>query len=248
MTRHAPRTIATWIAAAASVLHFAASGSARAGDNADKYLIGFSPDGAYFAFEEYGVEDGSGFPYSAVYVIEVAGDRWLPGTPIRFRIDDEQASLAQARGETSERAAPLLDQYQIGRPGLSVVDNPLTEALADPFLVAFHPRSFFLSNDVPYQLTLEEYVLPAPNCPDIGQGDHRGFRLVLTDPEGATRTLSEDAQIPASRFCPLNYGISEVVTYPLEAGGNALVVLLNVFSVGFEGPDRRFIAVTTTID
>lgn len=51
---------------------------------------------------------------------------------------------------------------------------------------------------------------------------------------------------PASRGCPIGYGISEVIAYhrPSEI---VLIVLVDVFSVGFEGPDRRFLAVASTL-
>ena len=48
--------------------------SAQAGDFAKREIHGFSVDGGLFAFEEYGVQDGSGFPYSNIYVIDTATD------------------------------------------------------------------------------------------------------------------------------------------------------------------------------
>ena len=48
-----------------SVPAFAAmlfAGSTSAADIASVRPIGFSSDGAVFAFEEYGIQDGSGFP------------------------------------------------------------------------------------------------------------------------------------------------------------------------------------------
>ena len=46
--------------------------SARAGDVAELEILGFSDDGGVFAFEEYGVQDGSGFPYANRYYIDTA--------------------------------------------------------------------------------------------------------------------------------------------------------------------------------
>jgi predicted secreted protein len=56
------------------------------------------------------------------------------------------------------------------------------------------------------------------------------------------QTLHHDSAIPGSRGCPIGYAISDVVTYPRQ-NDTVLVVLLSVFKVGFEGPDRRFLAV-----
>ena len=52
---------------------------AAAGEFAQVDLLGFSRSGSHFAFEEYGVQDGSGFPYSNIYVIDVGDDSWVPG-------------------------------------------------------------------------------------------------------------------------------------------------------------------------
>jgi len=56
---------------------------ALAGDTAEINVLGFSADGSIFAFEEYGVQDGSGFPYANRFYIDTASDKFLPGTPVR---------------------------------------------------------------------------------------------------------------------------------------------------------------------
>ena len=55
---------------------------ARAADNAERAVVGFSPDGRYFAFEQYGVQDGSGFPYSEIFVIDLNANKWVKGSPV----------------------------------------------------------------------------------------------------------------------------------------------------------------------
>ncbi len=52
-----------------------------AGDFAKREIHGFSIDGQLFAFEEYGVQDGSGFPYSTIYVIDTSTDQWTANSP-----------------------------------------------------------------------------------------------------------------------------------------------------------------------
>ena len=48
---------------------------AEAGDYADRTILGFSPDGSTFAFEEFGVQDGSGFAYANIYMIDTGAGR-----------------------------------------------------------------------------------------------------------------------------------------------------------------------------
>ena len=97
-----------------------------------------------------------------------------------------------------------------------------------------------------YDLALSEFELPADNCPDMGQPFH-GFRLTLTTAAGGTHTLAEDTQIPSSRHCPLGYAISDVLTFYPDGGEPVLAVILDMYTVGFEGPDRRFLAVTAPL-
>jgi predicted secreted protein len=218
--------------------------TAFAGDYAERTVIGFSPDAAYFAFVEYGVQDGSGFPYANAYVIDIASDRWLPGTPARVRIDDERATITAALGQAIDGVRPLLEHHAIATPPVVLTARPLTE-LTDP-----HEVGFLLRMPVPpslddsYILILTESVLPAANCPDMGE-PFKGFTLDLLLPDNQARRLNHDVSIPASRRCPLGYHISEVLTDPART---VLVVLIDVMSVGFEGPDRRFMAVTTRLD
>lgn len=99
-----------------------------AGDYASRNIIGFSTDGQYFAFEQYGVQDGSGFPYSEIFIIDAAQDKWVAGTPIRKRIDDENATLGQVREQAQKAAAPILSTLNISEPGEHLASNPRAEA------------------------------------------------------------------------------------------------------------------------
>ncbi|MCB1496301.1 MAG: DUF2259 domain-containing protein [Bauldia sp.] len=221
-------------------------GPVAAADNAMSLVLGFSPDGRTFSFEEYGVQDGSGFPYSSIYVIDTATDQWVGGTPIRVLSEDETTSLESVRGDALDKARPILTSRHVDEPGSVLASNPITEASADPHFVSFRTRDYSLpTSEKPYELRLDEVALPAPDCPDMDLGQpFQGFRLTLTDPDGKPHVLQDDQQLPKSRRCPLSYGISEVDIFFPPAGQPVLVVLVNVFSYGFEGYDRRFLAVT----
>lgn len=225
----------------------ATAAAASAGDNADRTIIGFSPDGRVFAFEEYGIQDGSGFPYANIYFIDTATDTWLDGTPIRVRLDNENATLDQAREQAFNLALPYLTRYQIGELGRLLVRDPITELSGDPHVAEFLIRAFMPPALDTHTLTITETVFPVANigCPPEF-GPYQGFSLTLRLPGGETRTLHADTRIPDSRRCPLYYGISDVVAFDRQ-NEVVLIVLVNIFSVGFEGPDRRYLAVATTI-
>lgn len=219
--------------------------AAFAGDYAERTVIGFSADAAYFAFVEHGVQDGSGFPYANAYVIDIASDMWLPGSPARVRIDDERATVTAALGRAIDGIRPLLEHYAIAARPVVLTARPLTE-LTDP-----HHVGFLLTMPVPpslddaHLLILAESEMPAANCPDMGE-PYVGFTLDLLLPDKQVRRLSHDVgSVPRSRGCPIGYHIAEVLTDPERT---VLVVLIDVMSVGFEGPDRRFMAVTTRLE
>lgn len=225
------------------------AGTAQAADWADRAILGFSPDGATFAFEEFGVQDGSGFPYANLYVIDTATDSWVKGTPVRVLIEDETVNLDEARAKAIEDSEAILAARGVIPHGYDLVlSNPPSEMSADPHRVRFlaHRQPHFMNRIWDLRLAL----LPMPEgeaCANLGPV--HGYRLVLTDPDGRARTIHEDKAIPASRFCPRDYAITDVIVFRPGDGGNAvMIVLLNLIRQGFEGEDRRYLAVATTFE
>lgn len=215
---------------------------AMAGDTAERSILGFSPDGAYFAFEQYGVQDGSGFPYASIFVIETATDSWVDGSPFEVRLENDGASLDDARQAALAEAAPLLTSLGIGEPGLTLVTNPFTEVPADPHLQAFFATPYPPPTGQVYTLDIDELPLPAGDCPKDFGYTYVGYGLALADPDGGVRDLHRDTRIPASRNCPIGYSVSDVILHH-----DVLIVLLNMHTLGFEGPNRRFLAIATTL-
>lgn len=239
MSRNQARSLLALIGAAGALIPLVG----QAGDFAERAVLGFSPDGRYFAFEEYGIQDGSGFPYSNIFLIDTTTDEWASGTPIRVSTEGDSPPLSETRSESADRFHPFLVEHQIGAPGSIVAANPLTETSANPHFVSFTPRRYSSTQDRGYELALQEYELAAPNWPDLGQ-PYKGFQLTMIDPARRQRILARDERVPGSRNCPLAYAISEIVVYHPSDRHSVFAVLISVLSVGFEGPDRRFIAVT----
>ena len=218
--------------------------AAWAGDYADRTILGFSPDGGTFAFEEFGVQDGSGFAYANIYMIDTERDAWVSGTPIRVMHESEDETLANVREEARQRAMPWMTRYGVAPGGRTVVSNPSSELSADPYSVRFLTDLYANMRDHAWTLSLTPVPLPEPiGCENLGPV--QGFRLVLTSPAGKARTIHDDTALPASRGCAQDYAIADVVTDFPEGSDPVMVVLVHVISQGFEGPDRRFLAVAT---
>lgn len=221
---------------------------AAAGDTARLEILGFSKDGGIFAFEEHGVQDGSGFPYANRYYIDTATDTFVKGTPVRVRLDDENATRAEARSQARAKGEAVVREEELAaNRGFTAGLNPVTELSADPHRIVVNPRPVFPPIDPPLELRLEEILLaPSPGMEACAsQGEIAGFRLLRIDASdgGRTKMLHEDKAVPQSRGCPNGYRIGGVQTFPADAP-SAYAVLIAVRQYGFEGPDYRWIAVT----
>jgi predicted secreted protein len=221
--------------------------SALAGDASHLNILGFSGDGSIFAFEEYGVQDGSGFPYANRFYIDTASDSFVSPSPIRIRLDDETADIAAAREQARLAGEAIVSDAELAdNPGYLAGFNAVTELSADPFRIVVNPRPVLPPIDDPLEFRLEEISFAASGtCAGLNDTT-RGFRLVAIDsePGGTTRLLHEDSSVPGSRGCALGYRIGGVQTFMPHQGLSALAVLISVESFGFEGPDHRWMAVT----
>ncbi|WP_374620510.1 DUF2259 domain-containing protein [Devosia sp.] len=236
------------IAAAAASALLAASlvqvSPAAAGSAAAFNPLGFSGDGRYFAFEEFGVADGSGFPFASIYVIDLAEDRWA-GAPVRVTLEDETAPVGSARMEALAQAGPALEARQLTAPALTVALHGDGEPVGEGGSLTFGRPGYGLEG--PQDLatltlvaTLPPYV--GPCVTEYGFDPPVGYRLVLSASAGET-VLHDDESVPASRGCTVAYRLYGVFA-PAGWGWNdaPAVVVLSVFTQGFEGPDRRFVA------
>ena len=221
---------------------------ACAGDIAEAAVRGFSADGAYFSFEEYGRQDGSGFAYANIYVIDTATDRWVPDSPKRVLIRDETASIKDARAEAQREARFLSHRYRTDIAGHLVASQRITHLNADPHRVTVNPRPVLPAIDAAVMFTIDTFEAQAqPYCAGIGYGGTRGFRLT-TQIEGRPETLlvlhEDSTTVPNNRSCPLDYRIHDIVTFFPNGADPVVAILIQVIGAGFEGPDGRFLAVT----
>ena len=241
-TRGMVQRAASALALGAVGILAALGGPARAGDAALIDYIGYSPDGRYFAFEEYGVQDGSGFGFSNIYVVDLVNDRWVSGTPFRVVMEDFEGELAEARASAGEQAEDLLRDLNVTTPAhLLALNGDGDPRTGDGKELDFGRPGYGLSDPVDVQsLTLEAVERPAALDCEIIENETYGFVLRL---DGAT-VHRDTGSIPRSRGCVMDYRIHSVlrpIDYVMAQGG-ALAVI-SVYPFGFEGPDRRFLVV-----
>lgn len=238
----APRAMVRLAASAAVLLGLCAP--ALAGDRALIDYIGFSEDFRYFAFEEFGIQDGSGFAYSTVYVVDLDTDSWVIGTPVRLQADSEETLLRDLRHEIGHKAEGHIAEFGLDMPveiAAMIGDGvPDTAAKSLNFgAPGYMPGA--VSGD--YTLGLSTFPATATSpCAEWFDVAPLGFELTIGD-KASTRLVHRDQNLPRSRGCPTDYRIHAVV---MPFGGATLshaVAIISVYPGGFEGPDRRFLAV-----
>jgi predicted secreted protein len=247
------------IQAASFFLGLLISNVAQAADGAVLGFMAYSPDSHYFAFEQFGVQDGSGALYSELFVLDLEKNEWVGKSPFRVRQEDGSA-LAPVRARAMADAGPLLKQFDISEPVEFLVNNPATEVVTNRQHAQFD--RYFLSSqqgsteqddgpmtETRYELSVESSAATLPaSCP-ASDGAFYGFTLKLKSfKTGATSELYKDKEVPGSRRCPVSYDIAAVVSPMNYPKVERLVAIIGVYSLGFEGTDRRYVAVPFTLD
>lgn len=217
---------------------------ALAGDRAAIDVIGFSEDARYLAFEEFGVQDGSGLHYSSIYLIDLSTDSWVVGTPFRVEAEAETMPLAavraQVRAEADEALSTLGIAFAADLVALVGDGAPGTDGLSLHFGVPGHEPGMVLGD---YQLRLSRFTTrAAAPCKEWFSVEPQGYELEIADGSSA-RLIHRDEALPRSRGCPTDYRIYGVVMPYMSSSISDAVALISVYPGGFEGPSRRFLAV-----
>lgn len=232
---------------------FGAISISTAGDFAEFRPIGFSTDGGVFAFEQFGVQDGSGFAYAERYYINTASDNYLPGTPVKVVIADENATINDARAMARSQAATVESgSGATPDPGVFAAFSPPTEQGHDDAFLRYQ-SVMIVPGSYPgrmHSVELTQFPLPAPaDCEAMDQ-PVAGFKLEMKEKSGVPQSimLHADTTVPSSRNCPLSYSLAGSMTHPNPDGSTTHAIIILVRSIGFEGPNGRYLVVTKRID
>lgn len=216
-----------------------------AGDASQLGDVLFSPDERYVALEQYGVHDGSGEVYVSWLFIDVPKNNYAikPTEVFVESQTDEAALLTQVRSETRHNIKELLDKINIrdttSSSLLPVINRPFSDVGADPNLARFALGTPLAG--LAYTTYAVRLAKQPADAECYGMGSAKIFTLTVENEANKAKTvLQEDKKVPKSRGCPLDYRIA----YVYVDKQNQIIVLLNMFTPGFEGQDMRYLAVT----
>jgi predicted secreted protein len=237
--------------------------TAAAGDGSAVRAIGFSADGRYFAYEQYGERDGDGQLYAEIYTVDVRDDRfeeapvrevWTPDTESSKR-KGERPTLAQVRERAAAQAVPTLKRLGIGTPGwrAGAIEESRGDAVLSPVQVGPVRDATATGMDVSAlgltgRLTLRPIPIDTRRCANrVVDGIPQGIVLTLERQGRTPLTIMHERTIPAARGCPDRYGLATAYASPRSDGSTALAIFIQYFYQAFEGPDRRFFVVTSAV-
>jgi predicted secreted protein len=232
--------------------------TALAGDAAARKVIGFSPDGAYFAFEQYTMVYEDEASFSDYVIVDTRTDRFVHGAPIRILIrGDDGLDEKKARADAQTKAKPMLDRLRIGEPGTRIESKPSMD-LDDIGIYQTGAQPMARALDIPLpdgrmaQLTLSNHPIAIVMCEGMGgrgtPGKSQGYgvKLTLKIANSQPMVLQHDKALPKSRRCAASYGIAEAYLHKAPDGTLTLAALIE-YSDNHDyhaGSNRRFMAVT----
>ena len=221
---------------------------AMAGDRAQLNVLGYSEDSRYFAFEEFGVRDGSGGNYSHLYVVDLSTDSWVDGTPFLTDqggdTDDVAPGLAAIRAKTMGLAAPVLTALKIDVPVTTLVllGDGVSGADGKTMTTSIPSCCGPGDTDPASTLSLTLTTFAAKSAIDCPVDEAFGYVLTATLADGSSHELHRDGDVlPKSRSCPQDYRLYGVFA-PFEQV-SPRVALISTYPFDFEGTSRRFLAV-----
>ncbi len=239
---------------------------AYAGDESYSQVLGFSKDGQYFAYVQSGIQDGSGFFWAQVDVIDTFQNKLLK----RVYDDSEEESLNDEASDFTPseeqqfinnlvQTAGLnrygIDQNTKGRTVLSRSYTDMSEYKDTVFSIKYWAQGGASTSVERFKINLTEQKAPTEIhnqwCQDDFGYKSNMITLTLTGPTfgdeedqsiAQTLTLQKDLRAPSSRSCAYDYKVAQIINF-----NNAIIVLVNYQTPGFEGPNYRFMAVTGKI-
>lgn len=248
--------------------------SASAAEFSRGEALGFSEDGKYFAWEEYGYQDGSGTPYLTLYVLDVAKDSYAKGFPRRLNATEDDA-IALENASRQNKSIPITLFYErylqdlrtdfrqklktrldalgpfIPTPPRAI--NPPFQRGVDAKLLAFNVFGFnqvlkAQENARSFELRLDEFPLEASVDCSYSDTPTNGFSIGWQDSKTKQADLiANDTRIPKSRGCPKRYALEAAYIHINRDETASLAVLVRYTTRGFEGDDGRLLAVTARL-
>ncbi len=214
-------------------------------DSASLRFIGFSTDGEYFAWEQYGVQDGSGFPWSTVTIQSTADGSVLHEFSVV--LEDGFKGEGDPGAESMRLAHEALLCLSGGSwdRGSLLVHHPPTDMTFGgsqvTFCTTYYSPSYYIGD---YTLDLVTVEIPGTEMEEYWGFPPLSLSVVFSDNiTGLTRTVMDTSGGSGNLQWVFGYGIQDVWCI----GDSVFAAAIQCVSIGFEGPDLRYLMTGWTI-
>lgn len=214
-------------------------------DSALLRFIGFSTDGAYFAWEQYGVHDGSGFPWSTVTIQSTTDGSVIHEFSVV--LEDDFKGEGDPGAESMRQASGALQELSDNRwdRGSLLVHHPPTDMTSRGSSVAFcttyYSPSYYIGD---YTLDLLTVEVPGTEMEEFWGFPPLDLSVVFTDNvTELTCTVMKTSERTGNLQWVFGYGIQDVWCM----GDSVFAAAIQCVSIGFEGPDLRYLMTGWTI-
>lgn len=218
-------------------------GPVWAADRATLSVIGYASEGGLFAYEQFSIGDEGTPPHSAINIIDLTTGQSLAGAPFSAMVETEEETLNAVRDSVWGMAGEVLAEHNITEPANPLVllgDGDRSEDTTLRFGMAGSGEPGSVTGT--YAVSLRLIDMPKGAACDPEMGAQKGFVLTLSA-EGVERPVYADTTLPADRACAIGYRLYGIYSPHNGGGPESWVAMVSVFSRGFEGSDRRFVAV-----
>lgn len=234
------------------------SSLAFAGDAAKLTHIGFSGDGKSYAFMQSGVQDGSGFAYAEIKFLDTASNSYTAkAVSVLQDEEDTISTLADIEDKAIKSAEATLKSLEISTSlkGDVLVSRKISDLEARKLKeVSFSNGPIIGGLSAPAYKVKLSTSKAKPAAGSFCMEDNSALKLKLELVNLTTKkttVLQEDKTLPASRGCAHGYEIEDVVVINPDQSSELaakVVVLIRVFTIGFEGEDVRYMAVSGSLN
>lgn len=229
-----------------------ASSLSFAGDAAKLTHVGFSADGKNYAFMESGVQDGSGFAYAKIRFLDVSKNAFNSAA-----VSAQEDENTKEPGDLVKTEAAALKAAEASLKKLNISTAIKGDVLVSRKITDIDTRSLnsatftFLPGIAGYpsheqfkvKLTATDVKTSSGYC--LNEGMAKKLKVDVQNLSNkAIKILQNDSTLPSSRGCVHAYEIEDVVS---QNYGESVVVLIRVFTLGFEGEDVRYMAVSGSL-
>jgi predicted secreted protein len=209
--------------------------SASAGDAAVFQNLGFSPDGKYFMFAQFGVKEKTTQPYAELYTVDVARNRFVSGGIRKTAGKNAVEPGSDGRGALFNL---LADSLALKRK--YGVDHTLTGRLLYILLDGADPKPELEFRD--FQTEKKYRIVLNQSSTGSGQGVRSSFHLVVTVEDKSSQIRSYTAGDPEYwRDGVRRYRIRQVILAP---DGRSLIFAMEKEQEEPSGADIRYMVET----